>query len=129
MSELELQQEFRASVLRELEHEKTILNELNARIEKLERTVVHGNGHPALTVQVKELEVKVDTLSKDMNTLRDEMSKIDDIRTGMTEIRTELALQRETSHETKTNWWAFAMVIATVVGTALLQRFLPPLSK
>lgn len=120
MSELEVQAAFREEVLRDLERERTTLDNLSERVAKLEKTVIDGNGHPALTVQVKELETKVDALGKEVGILRNQMGKLSELNNNVIEIKTTLSMKDKSN----TNWWAFALVIVTIVGTALVQHYI-----
>lgn len=120
MSELEIQAAFREEVLKDLERERATLDNLTDRVAKLEKTVIDGNGHPALTVQVKELETKVDSLSREVGILREEMGKINDLNNNVIAIKTQLAMRDKSD----TNWWGVALTILAVVGTALAQHFI-----
>lgn len=123
-NEVEIQAAFREEVLKDLERERVVLDGLSDRVLKLERTVMDGNGHPALTVQVKELETKVDSLSKEVGILREEVGKIGELNNNVIEIKTTLSMKDKSN----TNWWQVVVtligVAAMLVGSAVLQYLL-----
>ena len=123
MSELEIQAEFRERVLTDLASERTKLDALTERVERLEQIVVSGNGHQALTVQVKNLETKMDNMGKEMELLRDEMGKMDELNNNVVEIKTQLAMKKESNGYLIGFVIAIVTAIVTVVGTALVQHF------
>ena len=123
MSELEIQAEFRERVLTDLASERTKLDALTERVERLEQIVVSGNGHQALTVQVKNLETKMDNMGKEMELLRDEMGKMDELNNNVVEIKTQLAMKKESNGYLIGFVIALVTAIFTVVGTAIVQHF------
>lgn len=124
MSELEIQAEFRERVLTDLASERTKLDALTERVERLEQIVVSGNGHQALTVQVKNLETKMDNMGKEMELLRDEMGKIDELNNNVVEIKTQLAMKKESNGYLIGFVIALVTAIVTVAGTAVVQHFI-----
>lgn len=124
MSELEVQAEFREKVLTDLASERTKLDALAERVERLEQIVVSGNGHQALTVQVKNLETKMDNMGKEMELLRDEMGKMDELNNNVVEIKTQLAMKKESNGYLIGFVIAIVTAIVTVVGTAVVQHFI-----
>lgn len=123
MSELEVQQKFRDEVLKDLASEQTKLDALVERVEKLEETVVHGNGHKPLTVQVNDLETKIDNLSKDVDHLRNEVAKITELNNNVISIKTQLEMKKESNGYLVGFLIALVTALVTVGGTALVQHF------
>ena len=123
MSELEVQQKFRDEVLKDLASEQVKLDALVERVEKLEDTVVHGNGHKPLTVQVNDLETKIDNLSKDVDHLRNEVSKITELNNNVISIKTQLEMKKESNGYLVGFLIALVTALVTVGGTALVQHF------
>lgn len=117
ISEAVKQEQFRTNVLSELAKESTMLKDLDNRVKELERTVTQGNGHPALTVQVKELETKMDNISNEMSSLRDDMSKIDIMNERLIKISTRLDLQDKGNGR----WFQSVIIIITIITTAIVD--------
>lgn len=120
MSELETQAAFRDEVRKDLAEERTILDNLGDRVAELEQIVIRGNGHQALTVQVKELEVKVDNMGKELGIIRDQMDKLGKLNDNVVAIKTQLELKGKSD----TNWWQVAVILIGVVATAVAQYLL-----
>lgn len=117
ISEAVKQEQFRTNVLSELAKESTMLKDLDNRVKELERTVTQGNGHPALTVQVKELETKMDNISNEMSSLRDDMGKIDIMNERLIKISTRLDLQDKGNGR----WFQSVIIIITIITTAIVD--------
>lgn len=117
ISEAMKQEQFRTNVLSELAKEGTMLKDLDNRVKELERTVTQGNGHPALTVQVKELETKMDNISNEMSSLRDDMGKIDIMNERLIKISTRLDLQDRGNGR----WFQSVIIIITIITTAIVD--------
>jgi len=124
MSELEVQAAFREKVLKDLASEQTKLDSLAERVEKLEQTVVHGNGHKPLTVQVNDLETKIDNLSKDVDHLRNEMEKVGNLNDNVVAIKTQLEMKNESNGYLVSFVIAIVTAVVTVIGTAVVQHFI-----
>ena len=103
--------------------EQVKLDALVERVEKLEDTVVHGNGHKPLTVQVNDLETKIDNLSKDVDHLRNEVSKITELNNNVISIKTQLEMKKESNGYLVGFLIALVTALVTVGGTALVQHF------
>jgi uncharacterized coiled-coil DUF342 family protein len=117
ISEVMKQEQFRTNVLSELAKEGTMLKDLDNRVKELERTVTQGNGHPALTVQVKELETKMDNISNEVSSLRDDISKIDIMNERLIKISTRLDLQDKGNGR----WFQSVIIIITIITTAIVD--------
>lgn len=120
MTEDTKQEEFRAQVLADMASTKTRLDDLGKRMADLEKTVVRGNGHPALTVQVNDLETKVDNLSREVSRLGGYMDKLDEMNTRLVELQTRLSYQEKNSM----TWLKIGLVILSVIGTAIVEHYL-----
>lgn len=126
MTEQEKQEKFREEVRAGLAKEDTMLLELDKRVRDLERTVTQGNGHPALIVQVKELETKMDDLGKEVSTLRVDMSNIDYTCRSLNNSFVELKTQISMLSVGRSKWVDFLVASSTALiaaaGTAIFSR-------
>lgn len=120
MSEVETQAAFREEVRKDLAEGRTILDNLSDRVAELEQIVIRGNGHQALTVQVKELEMKVDNMGKELGIIRDQIDKLSKLSDNVVAIKTQLEMRGKS----ETNWWQVAVILIGVVATAVVQYFL-----
>lgn len=118
MSEDEKQEAFREEVRGFLAKDKATLDNLVLRVDKLEKTVVHGNGTPPLVTQFATMQTKLEVLSSEFSEMKAKMNVIDEVKTELAEIRSELRVR---SSGTK-NWIMFGLTILTIVGTPFVTR-------
>lgn len=99
--------------------DKNELQHLNEKLDKLERIVLHGNGSPALVTQIAELRARLDGLDKRMDSLDEMKDEITEIKSTLSEIQGQM----KADAKNKANWIGFGLVILTIIGTAVLERF------
>lgn len=119
MGDEERQEQFREEVRGYLANDKVTLEHLTDRLDKLEKTVLHGNGSPSMMQQITELRTRMEGLDK-------KMDRIDEMQTSITEIKTELSKltgQLDANSRNSANWVGVGLVILTIIGTALVDRF------
>ena len=99
--------------------DKLELEHLNEKLDKLEKIVLHGNGSPALVTQIAELRTRLDGMDKRMDSLDEMKGEIADIKSTLSEIQGQM----KADAKNKANWVGFGLVILTIIGTAVLEKF------
>ena len=119
MTEEERQEAFREEVRGYLAKDKATLDNLVARVDKLEKTVVHGNGNPSLTVQIAAMQVQIDTFRGELKEVKDKMGSLDEMRTDIASIKTTMSAKEKNNSA----WIMFGLTILAIVATPIIEHF------
>lgn len=120
MSEEEKQEAFREEVRGYLAKDKATLDNLVGRVDKLEKTVLHGNGNPSLTTQVATLHAKMEIFSEQLTEVKTKVDGLDAMRADIASINAKI-----TAKEKNNAAWIWPLVtIAAVVVVPFIEHYL-----
>jgi hypothetical protein len=120
MDEDEKQEKFREEVREFLARDKLTLDNLVMRVDKLEKTVVHGNGDPPLTTQIAAMQVQMNNFRDELKEVKDKMGKLDQMCVDVASINAKL-----TARASSNGMWIWAIItVGAVVLTPILEHFL-----
>ena len=120
MDEDTKQEKFREEVREFLARDKITLDNLVARVDKLEKTVVHGNGEPSLTSQITAMQVQINNFRDELKEVKDKMGKLDQMCIDVASINAKL-----TARASNNGMWLWALItLGAVVAMPILEHFL-----
>lgn len=119
MTEEERQEAFREEVRGFLAKDKATLDNLVVRVDKLEKTVVHGNGNPSLTVQIAAMQVQIDNFRSELKEVKEKMGNLDEMKADIASIRTSMSSKEKNNSA----WIMFGLTILAVIATPIVEHF------
>lgn len=123
MGEEDRQEAFREEVREYLASDKKALEALGERMDKIEKTLIHGNGSPSIIAQVAEIRTRVDMLEKTVEAVNDLKEQISSINERLSKIETKLETKLNDDARKHGDWIGFALVILTVIAEGFIAHF------
>lgn len=120
MTEEEKQENFREEVRGYLAKDKATLDNLVGRVDRLEKTVLHGNGSPSITTQVATLHAKMETFSTQLTEVKAKVDGLDAMRADIASINAKMS----TKEKNNAAWIWPLVTIAAVIIVPILEHFL-----
>ena len=114
------QEQFREEVRGFLAKDKATLDNLVVRVDKLEKTVVHGNGNPSLVTQFAAMQAQMENFRGEISELKTKMNTLDEVKTEVTSIRSKM----DSNKESKQTWITFWLTLLAIVGVPIIEHFL-----
>ena len=118
MTEEERQEAFREEVRGYLAKDKATLDNLVVRVDKLEKTVVHGNGTPPLVTQFAAMQAQMENFRSELKEVKDKMGNLDDMKADIASIRTSMS----TKEKNNSSWIMFGLTILAIVATPIVEH-------
>lgn len=120
MTEEEKQEAFREEMRGYISADKKALENLAERVDRLEKTVIHGNGNPPLVAQIAAMQATMNTFGVEISEIKKSLIEIPQIRVDISGLRAEI----QASKTSRGVWVAFGLTVLTVIGTAVVQFLL-----
>ena len=114
------QEQFREEVRGFLAKDKATLDNLVVRVDKLEKTVVHGNGNPSLVTQFAAMQAQMENFRGEISERKTKMNTLDEVKTEVTSIRSKM----DSNKESKQTWITFWLTLLAIVGVPIIEHFL-----
>lgn len=118
MSEEEKQEAFREEVRGYLAKDKAVLDSLVGRVDKLEKTVMHGNGTPPLITQFAAMHAQMENFRTELKEVKDKISGLDDMKTDIASIKASMATKEKNSAV----WITCGITILAVVVAPIVEH-------
>ena len=119
MTEEERQEAFREEVRGYLAKDKATLDNLVVRVDKLEKTVVHGNGTPPLVTQFAAMQAQMENFRSELKEVKDKMGNLDDMKADIASIKASMS----TKDKNNSAWIMFGLTILAVIATPIVEHF------